>query len=52
MPRIEITTNVPKAELQKKINRYMGDSDYISHKATPEDAGEQFWTLEVILKDN
>jgi hypothetical protein len=51
MPRIETTSNVPKAELQKKIDRYKADSDYISHTATPEDSTEQFWTLEVTLKD-
>ena len=51
MPRIETTYNVPQAELQKKIKRYMADSDYISHTSTPEDSTEKFWTLEVTLKD-
>lgn len=51
MPRIETTTSVPKVQLEKKIKRYMADSDYISHAATPEDPAEEYWTLEVTLKE-
>ena len=51
MPRVESTSNIPKSELQKKINRYKADPDYISHTVTQEDAGGKLWTLDVTLKD-
>ena len=51
MTRDETTTNIPKAELQNKINIYKKDSDYISHIATQEDPAGDFWTLVVTLKD-
>jgi hypothetical protein len=47
--RTEKIEHVPKADLQKMIDRYKADPDYISHTATQEDSTD-FWTLVVTLK--
>jgi len=47
--RTEKVTHVPKADLQKLIDRFKADPDYISHTVTQEDSTD-FWTIVVTLK--
>lgn len=49
--RTEKVTRIPKARLDATVRQFKADPDYISHKTKQEDMNGDFWTIEVVLKD-